>query len=60
VNNAAVWQAVSEVVAPPLSWVSVTHHQSLERDDDVTLASVPGAMWLIADGVVKVSVEYES
>jgi hypothetical protein len=47
-------------VAPPLSWVSVTHHQSLERDDDVTLASVPGAMWLIADGVVKVSVEYES
>ncbi|MGC2174732.1 MAG: acyl-ACP thioesterase domain-containing protein [Acidimicrobiales bacterium] len=60
VNNAAVWQAVSDVVAPPLSWVSVTHHQSLERDDDVTLASVPGAMWLIAAGVVKVSVEYES
>ncbi len=59
VNNAAVWQAVTEIVSPPPSWVSVTHHQSLERDDDVTLASVPGAMWLLVDGVIKVSVEYE-
>jgi acyl-ACP thioesterase len=60
VNNAAVWQAVTEVATPPLAWVSVTHHQSLERDDDVTLASAPGAMWLIVDGVVKVSAEYSS
>jgi acyl-ACP thioesterase len=60
VNNAAVWQAVTELVIPPFSWVSVTHHQSLEREDDVTLAAVPGAMWLIVDGVVKVSVEYET
>jgi acyl-ACP thioesterase len=58
VNNAAVWQAVTELATPPLSWVSVTHHQSLERDDEVTLASAPGAMWLIVDGVIKVSVEY--
>jgi acyl-ACP thioesterase len=60
VNNAAIWQAVTEVATLPLSWVSVTHHHSLERDDEVTLASVPGAMWLIVDGVVKVSVEYSS
>ena len=58
VNNAAVWQAVTELVTTPLAWVSVTHHQSLERDDKVTLASVPGALWLTVDGVVKVSVEY--
>ncbi|MGA7834746.1 MAG: acyl-ACP thioesterase domain-containing protein [Acidimicrobiales bacterium] len=58
VNNAAVWQAVAELVTPPLEWVSVTHHQSLEREDEVTLASVPGAIWFVVDGVVKVSVEY--
>jgi acyl-ACP thioesterase len=58
VNNAAVWQAVSELVSSPVAWVSLTHHQSLERDDEVTLASVPGAMWLVVDGVVKVAVEY--
>jgi acyl-ACP thioesterase len=59
VNNAAVWQAVSEVVPPPVRFVSVTHHQSLERDDDVVLASVPGALWLVVDGVIKVSATYE-
>ncbi len=53
-----MWQAVTEVATLPLSWVSVTHHQSLERDDEVTLASAPGAMWLIVGGVVKVSAEY--
>lgn len=58
VNNAAVWQAVTEMVTPPLAWVSVTHHQSLERDDEVTLASAPGALWLVVDGAVKVSVDY--
>jgi acyl-ACP thioesterase len=58
VNNAAIWQAVTELAPLPLSCVSVTHHQSIERDDEVTLASVPGAMWLIVNGVVKVSVEY--
>jgi acyl-ACP thioesterase len=60
VNNAAVWQAVTELATLPLSWVSVTHHQSLERSDEVTLASAPGAMWLIANGEIKVSAEYSS
>jgi acyl-ACP thioesterase len=59
VNNAAVWQALSEVVHPPVRFVSVTHHHSLERDDDVVLASVPGMLWLVVDGVVKVSAAYE-
>ena len=48
VNNAAVWQAVSEVVPRPSALVSVTHHQSLERDDDVVLATCPvrcGSSW---------------
>ncbi len=60
VNNAAVWQAVSEVVPPPVRFVSVTHHQSLERDDDVVLASAPGALWLVVDGAIKVSATYET
>ena len=43
VNNAAVWQALSEVVRPPVRQVSVIHHRAIERDDDVTLADAPGA-----------------
>ncbi|MGC1239769.1 MAG: acyl-ACP thioesterase domain-containing protein [Acidimicrobiales bacterium] len=60
VNNAAVWQALSEVVRSPLRYVSVTHHQSIERDDGVVLASAPGSLWLVVDGVIKVSATYES
>jgi acyl-ACP thioesterase len=58
VNNAAVWQALSEVAPPPRRGVSVTHHSSIERDDAVVLASVPGALWLIVDGAVRVSAQY--
>ncbi|MHB8380265.1 MAG: acyl-ACP thioesterase domain-containing protein [Acidimicrobiales bacterium] len=58
VNNAAVWLAVSEVLATPLHYVSVTHHRALERDDDVTIAQAPGRLWLLVDEVVRVSVEY--
>jgi acyl-ACP thioesterase len=59
VNNAAVWQAVSEIVKSPVREVSVTHHASIERDDDVTLVSVPGALWLSVNDVVKVSAQYQ-
>jgi acyl-ACP thioesterase len=59
VNNAAVWQAVSEIVKSPVREVSVTHHASIERDDDVTLLSVPGALWLSVNDVVKVSAQYQ-
>jgi acyl-ACP thioesterase len=58
VNNAAVWQAVSEVASPPLASVSVTHHSSIESDDDVTLVEAPGSLWLLVDDVVRVSAQY--
>jgi acyl-ACP thioesterase len=58
VNNAAVWCAVSEVLHPPLHYVSVTHHLAIERDDKVTLATSPGRLWLLVDGTTRVSVEY--
>lgn len=58
VNNAAVWQAFSEVAPPPLRSVSLTHHASIERGDDVTLAGAPGSFWLIVDGSVRVSAKY--
>jgi acyl-ACP thioesterase len=53
VNNAAVWQAVTEVVVTPVS-----HHGAIERGHDVTIAHVPGALWLLVDGQVQVSAEY--
>jgi acyl-ACP thioesterase len=59
VNNAAVWQAVSEVVKAPVREVSVTHHASIERDDVVTLVSAPGGLWMCVGGVAKVSAQYE-
>lgn len=58
VNNAAAWLAVSQVLKVPLRYVSVTHHQALERDEQVTLADAPGRLWLLVDGAVRVSVEY--
>jgi acyl-ACP thioesterase len=58
VNNAAVWQAVSEVVTTPVSTVTVVHHGPVESGHDVTLASAPGSLWLLVDGVVQVSAEF--
>jgi acyl-ACP thioesterase len=59
VNNAAVWQAVSEMIPTPVANVTVIHHASIEFGDDVTLLSVPGELWLCVEGVVKVSAQYE-
>lgn len=58
VNNAAVWQAVTEVVTTPVSLVSVTHHGAIESGDDVSIAHVPGSLWLMVDDQVRVSAEY--
>jgi acyl-ACP thioesterase len=58
VNNAAVWEALSEVVTAPLAQVSVTHHGALEREDDVELVSAPGVVWLTVGGEVRVSATY--
>ena len=53
-----VWQAVTEVVASPVSWVSVIHHGAVESGHDVQIAHVPGSLWLMVDGEVRVSAEY--
>jgi acyl-ACP thioesterase len=58
VNNAAVWQAVTEVVTTPVSWVSVIHHGAVESGHDVRIAHAPGSLWLLVDGEVRVSAEY--
>jgi acyl-ACP thioesterase len=58
VNNAAVWQAVSEVVDIPVSFVEVIHHGPVESGHDVSLLRSPGALWLLVDDEVRVAVEY--
>ena len=58
VNNAAVWQAVTEVVTTPVSWVSITHHGAIASADDVSIAHVPGSLWLVVDDHVRVAAEY--
>ena len=60
VNNAAVWQAVTEVVTVPVTQVTVVHHGPVESGHEVTLASVPRAVWLLVDGEVRVSAQFVS
>jgi acyl-ACP thioesterase len=59
VNNAAVWAAVTEVVGGPVASAAVTHHGAVEEGQSVSLLTEPGRMWLLADGEVKASAEYE-
>jgi len=58
VNNAAVWQAVTEIVTARVSWVSVIHHGAVESGHDVKIAHVPGSLWMLVDGEVRVSAQY--
>ena len=58
VNNAAVWQAVTEVVTTPVAWVSVIHHGAVESGHEVQIAHAPGSLWLLVDGQVRVAAEY--
>ena len=58
VNNAAVWQAVSEVVAVPVASVEVIHHGPVEGGHDVSLARAPGVLWLLVDDEVRVAAHY--
>jgi acyl-ACP thioesterase len=58
VNNAAVWQAVSEVVDVPVSQVEVIHHGPVESGHDVRLVHAPGAMWLLVDQQVRVAARF--
>lgn len=58
VNNAAVWAALSEVAVGSVSWAAVTHHGPLEGDERVKLATSADRLWLLVDGVVRVSGEF--
>ena len=58
VNNAAVWQAVTEVVTVPVAQVTVVHHGPVESGHEVTLASASRALWLLVDGEVRVSAQF--
>jgi acyl-ACP thioesterase len=60
VNNAAVWQAVSEIVTTPVHEVVVTHYGPVESGHEVTLATAPGGLWLLVDGAVRVAAQFSS
>ena len=55
VNNAAVWDAIVEVVKAPVRAASVTHHGPIEAHDIVTLVHEPGRIWLEVESDVRVS-----
>ena len=59
VNNAASWQALSEVATAPVVSASLIHHGPVEKFDDVTLVSAPGLMCLEVNGAVQVSCEFQ-
>lgn len=59
VNNAALWQALVEVVAAPVRLVNVQHHASVDGGDAVALVTAPGQLWLTVDEDVRVSAQYE-
>ncbi len=58
VNNAAVWEAVTEVVPGPLASATVIHHGPLELGDAVTLVEGAGVAWLVVGDAVRVSATY--
>ena len=60
VNNAAIWQAITEVTGGGTSYVEVTHHGALELGDEVTLLSTNHAAWLSVGGVVQVAAEFSA
>lgn len=58
VNNAALWQAVTECLASPVTRVSVVHHGPVERGDDVELRHDDSRLALLVDGDVRVSANW--
>lgn len=55
VNNAAIWQAIAEVVDVPVGYVEVVHHGPVTHGHEVTLAWEADEVWLLVDGEVRVS-----
>ena len=60
VNNAAVWEALSEVAGSSLRAATVVHQGSLEAGEDVRLAAAAGRIWLVVDGAVRVAGEFDA
>ena len=58
VNNAALWEILSEVVSGTFSWAELTHHDAVAFDDDLLLAWNEGSFWLSNGSQVKVSAEF--
>jgi acyl-ACP thioesterase len=58
VNNAALWEAVSQYAPDKPNFVSVIHHASVEADDDVEVVVGESALWLCVDGELRVSASF--
>ncbi len=58
VNNAAVWQAVHEVVGATLREAVLIFHGPVLVSDQVTMRTAPGRLWLTVNGDVRVSGEF--
>jgi acyl-ACP thioesterase len=58
VNNAAIWQAVTEVVESSVSYAELTFHGPVLASDDLTLVNSSGKVWLVHHGDVRVSGEF--
>lgn len=58
VNNAAVWQAVNEVVDATVQEAVLIFHGPVLVSDQVSMRTAPGRLWLMVDGDVRVSGEF--
>lgn len=58
VNNAAIWQAVTEVVPGPVTSIEVIHHGPVEGGNDVSLALAGNSLWLVVGDEVRVAAHY--
>jgi acyl-ACP thioesterase len=58
VNNAALWQAVNEIVGGPVEYAVLTFHGAVFESDHVSLVTAVGQLWLVVDGEVRVSGEF--
>ncbi|MGA2968692.1 MAG: acyl-ACP thioesterase domain-containing protein [Acidimicrobiales bacterium] len=55
VNNAAIWQAVNEIVDGPVEYAELTFHGAILESDHVGLVGAADQMWLVVDDDVRVS-----
>lgn len=58
VNNAALWEAMSEVTGSKASIATLIHHGAVEEDDAVELCVGDHGLWLVVDGEVRVSGQF--